>query len=92
MPHAGFRTPDEAPYRAWAERLAALRVRNSGPVDRHYFRSLYFPEPNGVLFEIATAGPGFAVDEPLESLGERLSLPPFLEPRRASIEAGLKPL
>jgi glyoxalase family protein len=90
--HVAFRTPDEAQYRAWAERLASLRVPNSGPVDRHYFRSLYFREPNGVLFEIATDGPGFAVDEPLESLGERLALPPFLEPRRASIEAGLKPL
>jgi glyoxalase family protein len=90
--HVAFRTPDEAQYRAWAERLASLRVPNSGPVDRHYFRSLYFREPNGVLFEIATDGPGFAVDEPLESLGERLSLPPFLEPRRAGIEAGLKPL
>jgi glyoxalase family protein len=90
--HVAFRTPDEAQYRAWAERLASLRVPNSGPVDRHYFRSLYFREPNGVLFEIATDGPGFAVDEPLESLGERLSLPPFLEGRRAGIEAGLKPL
>ena len=64
----------------------------SGEVERYYFRSLYFREPNGILFEIATDGPGFAVDEPLESLGERLSLPPFLEARRASIEAGLKPL
>jgi glyoxalase family protein len=90
--HVAFRTPDEAQYRGWAERLASLRVSNSGPVDRHYFRSLYFREPNGVLFEIATDGPGFAVDEPLESLGERLSLPPFLEARRAAIEAGLKPL
>jgi glyoxalase family protein len=90
--HVAFRTPDEAQHRAWAERLASLRVPNSGPVDRHYFRSLYFREPNGVLFEIATDGPGFAVDEPLESLGERLSLPPFLEVRRAGIEAGLKPL
>ncbi len=90
--HVAFRTPDEARYRAWAERLASLRVPNSGPVDRHYFRSLYFREPNGVLFEIATDGPGFALDEPLESLGERLALPPFLEPRRASIEAGLKPI
>ena len=54
--------------------------------------SLYFREPNGILFEIATDGPGFATDEPLESLGERLSLPPFLEPRRADIEAGLRPL
>jgi glyoxalase family protein len=72
--------------------LASLRVPNSGPVDRYYFRSLYFREPNGVLFEIATDGPGFAVDEPMEALGERLALPPFLEPRRASIEAGLKPI
>ena len=64
----------------------------SGPVDRYYFRSLYFREPNGILFEIATDGPGFTADEPLETLGERLALPPFLEPRRAEIEAGLKPL
>ncbi len=90
--HVAFRTPDEAEYRAWAERLAALRVPNSGPVDRHYFRSLYFREPGGVLFEIATDGPGFAVDEPMEALGERLALPPFLEARRAGIEAGLKPI
>ena len=53
---------------------------------------IYFREPNGILFEIATDGPGFAVDEPLETLGESLSLPPFLEPRRAQIEAMLKPL
>jgi glyoxalase family protein len=69
-----------------------LRVASSGPVDRFYFRSLYFREPNGILFEIATDGPGFASDEPAESLGEKLALPPFLEPRRAAIEAKLKPL
>ena len=90
--HVAFRTPDEDTYGACAERLRALRVPSSGPVDRFYFRSLYFREPNGILFEIATDGPGFATDEPLESLGERLALPPFLEPRRAEIEAGLKPL
>ena len=56
---------------------------NSGPVDRFYFRSLYFREPNGILFEIATDGPGFTADEPLETLGQKLALPPFLEPRRA---------
>ena len=89
--HVAFRTPD-ADYDAWAQRLRQLRVPSSGPVDRYYFRSLYFREPNGVLFEIASDGPGFAADEPLESLGERLALPPFLEPRRAEIEAGLKPL
>jgi glyoxalase family protein len=90
--HVAFRTPDEASYQAWSERLQELRVPSSGPVDRFYFRSLYFREPNGILFEIATDGPGFATDEPLESLGEKLSLPPFLEAQRAQIEAGLKPL
>jgi glyoxalase family protein len=90
--HVAFRTPDNAQYDAWAERLNELRVTNSGKIDRFYFRSLYFREPNGVLFEIATDGPGFATDEPAEKLGEKLSLPPFLEPRRKEIEAGLKPL
>ena len=65
---------------------------SSGPVDRYYFRSLYFREPNGILFEIATDGPGFTADEALDALGERLSLPPFLEHRRREIEAPLKPL
>jgi glyoxalase family protein len=90
--HVAFRTPDETQYHAWARRLTELRIPNSGEIDRYYFRSLYFREPNGILFEIATDGPGFATDEPMESLGERLALPPFLEPRRAAIEAGLKPL
>jgi glyoxalase family protein len=89
--HVAFRIPD-GDYAAWAERLRDRRMPSSGPIDRYYFRSLYFREPNGVLFEIATDGPGFASDEPMESLGERLALPPFLEPRRAEIEAGLKPL
>jgi glyoxalase family protein len=90
--HVAFRTPDEAQYDAWAERLKSMGIPNSGKVDRFYFRSLYFREPNGVLFEIATDGPGFATDEPIDKLGERLSLPPFLEGNRAQIEAGLKPL
>lgn len=89
--HVAFRTPN-ADYDAWVERLNALGMPSSGPVDRYYFRSLYLREPNGVLFEIATDGPGFATDEPMETLGERLALPPFLESRRAEIEAGLKPL
>jgi len=89
--HVAFRSPD-ADYDAWAERLRELRIPNSGKVDRYWFRSLYFREPNGILFEIATDGPGFAVDEPLDKLGESLVLPPFLEPRRKQIEAGLKPL
>jgi glyoxalase family protein len=90
--HVAFRTPDEAQYHAWTQRLNELGIRNSGEVDRFYFRSLYFREPNGILFEIATDGPGFATDEPMEKLGESLALPPFLEPRRAEIEAGLKPI
>ena len=90
--HVAFRTPDETQYHAWTARLNELRIPNSGEVDRFYFRSLYFREPNGILFEIATDGPGFASDEPIDKLGESLALPPFLEPRRAAIEAGLKPL
>ncbi len=90
--HVAFRTPDETQYHAWTARLNELRIANSGEIDRFYFRSLYFREPNGILFEIATDGPGFASDEPLESMGEKLALPPFLEPRRAAIEAGLKPI
>ncbi len=69
-----------------------MRLPSSGPVDRFYFRSLYFREPNGILFEIATEGPGFATDEPVERLGEKLSLPPFLEGKRQQIEASLRPL
>jgi glyoxalase family protein len=90
--HVAFRTPDEQQYHAWTKRLTDLRVPNSGEIDRFYFRSLYFREPNGILFEIATDGPGFGTDEPMETLGEKLALPPFLEPRRAAIEAGLKPI
>jgi glyoxalase family protein len=90
--HVAFRTPDEAQYHAWTQRLTELRVPNSGEIDRFYFRSLYFREPNGILFEIATDGPGFATDEPMATLGEKLALPPFLEARRAEIEKGLKPI
>jgi glyoxalase family protein len=90
--HVAFRTPNEAEYDAWVTRLREMRIPNSGKVDRFYFQSLYFREPNGILFEIATDGPGFATDEPMETLGEKLALPPFLEPRRKEIEAGLKPL
>jgi len=79
-------------YAAWAEHLKQVRVPNSGPVDRFWFKSLYFREPNGILFEIATDAPGFAADESMETLGETLSLPPFLEARRTQIEAGLKKL
>lgn len=89
--HVAFRTPD-ADYDAWAERLNELHVPNSGPVDRFWFRSLYLREPNGVLFEIATEGPGFGVDEDEATLGEKVVLPPFLEPHREQIVANLKPI
>jgi glyoxalase family protein len=89
--HVAFRTT-ERDYSAWAARLEELGMRSSGPVNRFYFQSLYFREPNGILFEIATDEPGFTADEPLETLGEKLALPPFLEPRRREIEAGLKPV
>ena len=65
-------------------------MRSSGEVERYYFTSLYFREPNGILFEIATDGPGFAVDEPLETLGENLALPPFLEGKRAQHRGGVE--
>jgi glyoxalase family protein len=89
--HVAFRIPDDD-YDTWAERLVDLGIPNSGKVDRYWFRSLYFREPNGILFEIATDGPGFSVDEDEETLGEKVVLAPFLEPRRAQIIANLKPL
>jgi len=90
--HVAFRTPNDAEHGAWLQRIRRAGVPTSDQIDRFYFRSLYFREPNGILFEIATDGPGFATDEPQDKLGERLALPPFLEPRRAQIEAGLRPL
>jgi glyoxalase family protein len=89
--HVAFRTPDNE-YEAWADRLNTLGIANSGEVDRYWFRSLYFREPNGILFEIATDGPGFAVDEDPSTLGEKVVLAPFLEPHRAEIVAALKPI
>ncbi len=90
--HVAFRVEDEQALREWIEHLKTVRIATSGFVDRFYFRSLYFREPNGILFELATDGPGFDTDEPLEHLGESLALPPFLEPQRADIEKKLKPL
>ncbi|MCK5501797.1 MAG: ring-cleaving dioxygenase, partial [Tritonibacter mobilis] len=90
--HVAFRVPDVSTIHNWAQRLSEFRIPSSGEVERYYFRSLYFREPGGNLFEIATDTPGFAVDEPFETMGEALSLPPFLEERREQIEAGLKPL
>ena len=90
--HVAFRTPDAAQQEDWRRRLAEAGVGVTPVIDRFYFRSIYFREPGGVLFEIATDGPGFATDEDAEHLGESLALPPFLEPHRARIEAGLRPI
>lgn len=90
--HVAFRTPTFEEYHAWAERLQAMRIPNSGKIDRYWFRSVYFHEPNGILFEIASDGPGFAVDEDPATLGEKIVLAPFLEPQRAAIVANLKPI
>ncbi|WP_339849688.1 ring-cleaving dioxygenase [Paenibacillus sp. FSL W7-1088] len=90
--HVAFRVDNEEELKQWVERVHNFRFPNSGFVDRFYFRSLYFREANGILFELATDGPGFDTDEEMEHLGESLALPPFLEGRRAEIEANLKPL
>ncbi len=89
--HVAFRIADDS-YEAWSERLNSLRIPNSGQVDRYWFRSLYLREPNGVLFELATDGPGFGVDEDESTLGEKVVLAPFLEPQRDAIVANLKPI
>lgn len=90
--HVAFRVTDSAEQTAWQAKLARLGVPSSGQIDRFWFKSLYFRVSDGILFELATDGPGFGVDEPMEALGETLVLPPFLEAQRAQIEAGLKPI
>jgi glyoxalase family protein len=85
-------TSDDEDHEAWRDRVQQAGGRPTPVIDRHYFRSIYFREPSGVLFEIATRSPGFTIDEPLEHLGEKLSIPPFLESRRPEIEATVKPL
>ena len=79
-------------HEAWRDRVIAAGGRPTPVIDRFYFRSVYFREPSGVLFEIATLGPGFTVDEPLESLGEKLSLPPDYEHLRDQVEPVLRPI
>jgi glyoxalase family protein len=90
--HIAFRVADDEAQRYWRERLMSYGLRVTDFIDRFYFHSIYFRIPGGLLFEIATDGPGFTADEDLETLGEQLALPPFLEPHRARIEAGLKPI
>jgi glyoxalase family protein len=90
--HVAFRVRDETEQRYWLDRVRQAGLHASAVIDRFYFQSIYFRISNGILFEIATDGPGFTADEDLDTLGEKLALPPFLEPHRAGIEAGLKPI
>jgi glyoxalase family protein len=90
--HVAFRVKDADEQQYWHDRITGVGLGASPVIDRYYFQSVYFRISNNILFEIATDGPGFATDEPLETLGERLALPPFLEPQRAQIEKGLKPI
>lgn len=90
--HLALRMTDQAELRAWLLHLADQGYGNSGEIDRYYFRSIYIRDPNGLVIELATDGPGFATDEPLDTLGQALALPPFLEARRHTIEAHLRPL
>jgi glyoxalase family protein len=90
--HVAFRAADDAAQAAMAARLSGHGIRPTEQMDRNYFHSIYFREPGGVLFEIATDDPGFSADEPVASLGEALKLPRFLEPRRREIEAVLPKL
>jgi glyoxalase family protein len=90
--HVAFRVKDFETEKKWHAHLTEAGLRVSTLIDRFWFRSIYFRVSNGILFEIATDGPGFAIDEALENLGEKLVLPPFLENRREEIEAGLTPI
>lgn len=90
--HVAWRVKDEASQLAARQRIEAAHRRPTEVIDRFWFHSVYFLEPGGVLFEIATDGPGFAIDESPETLGEHLVLPPWLEERRSEIEAALPPL
>ncbi len=83
---------DPEEHEAWRERVLDAGAQPTPVIDRFYFRSIYFREPSGVLFEIATIGPGFTVDEPLEHLGEKLSLPPDFEHLRDEVEPKLRPI
>jgi glyoxalase family protein len=90
--HMAFRTESDASQREWLEKITQLGLQVTPVMDRKYFHSIYFREPGGVLFEIATDGPGMAVDEPEERLGETLSLPREYESVRAGLERTLPPI
>ncbi|MFC7686164.1 ring-cleaving dioxygenase [Ureibacillus sp. GCM10028918] len=90
--HLALRAKDNEDLAYWNEQVKMRGFHTSGIVDRFYFKSLYFRESNGILFEIATDDPGFTVDADIKTLGEKLDLPPFLEDRRQEIESNLEPL
>jgi glyoxalase family protein len=90
--HIAWRTPDDDQQRQWRDTLVGKGLNVTPIIDRQYFQSIYFREPGGVLFEIATDPPGFTIDEPLMELGRALQLPPWLEPDRATIEHALPDL
>jgi glyoxalase family protein len=90
--HIAFRARDDDEQALWRDHLLSMGVPVSEVMDRSYFRSIYFQDPDGLLLEIATDGPGFSVDEPVASLGSALMLPRWLENRRAEIEGTLAPL
>jgi len=90
--HIAFRAANEEEQLHWREQITDLGLHVTPVIDRQYFHSIYFREPNGILFEIATDGPGFAIDEAVEQLGRNLKLPKLLEPERKSIEQVLPPI
>jgi hypothetical protein len=90
--HVAWRTPTDEEQQAWREAIAGVGLNVTPQLDRQYFQSIYFREPGGVLFEIATDGPGFTVDEAEEALGTQLRLPAWMEPDRAALERVLPPL
>ncbi|MFE6168147.1 ring-cleaving dioxygenase [Viridibacillus arvi] len=90
--HTAFRVEDRSVLEEWIQRMEGFRFNTSGYVNRHFFESLYVRVAQGILFEFATDGPGFMGDEPYETLGEKLSLPPFLEPKREQIEKLVRPI
>jgi glyoxalase family protein len=90
--HVAFRAHDETEQFTWREAVLSQGFDVTPVLDRQYFRSIYFREPGGVLFEIATDPPGFIIDESPDALGTALKLPPWLEPQRADIERRLPPL
>jgi len=90
--HVAWRVADDESQRAWRKRLVENHLNVTPVIDRCYFHSVYFREPGGVLFELATDPPGFSIDEPAATLGESLKLPPWLEPHREKIEHALPPI